>query len=261
MTSSPKDGPGHEKELKFLKRVITCNTDGWTWTGDPPHSKKLVNELNLGGAKGEATPSSEATRVNDPHSEDNVTPVKTVRYRSLLGRLLYHSLDVPRVQIDTGLVMRGLGTRRVLDEARLHRAVRYIAGTPGVDWSFCWQGETLKLNGLADADHASEDESRRSVSCPQEFLGCHLLDQEVGRQTCVAISSGESEFHAVTLCAARLLFTKSLVDGFGFPRVVGPIAYSDSSTARGIANRKGVESSNIFRYDVSGHSRPERTDR
>ena len=41
-------GLGHEKEIKFLKRVITFNTDGWTWTGDPTHSEKLVNELNLG---------------------------------------------------------------------------------------------------------------------------------------------------------------------------------------------------------------------
>ena len=51
------------------------------------------------------------------------------------------------------------------------------------------------------------------MSCSQEFLGCHLLDQEVGRQTCVAMSSGESAFHALNLCAARLIFTKNLVDG------------------------------------------------
>ena len=55
----------------------------------------------------------------------------------------------------------------------------------------------------------------------------------------MAISSGDSEFHALTLCAARLIFTKNLVEGFGFP-VEGPVAYSDSSAARGIAKRKGV---------------------
>ena len=92
--------------------------------------------------------------------------------------------------------MRGMSTPRVLDEARLHRTVRYIAGTLGVE--------------------------------------------EVGRETCVAISSGECEFHALTFCAARLIFTKNLVEGFGFPPVDGPIAYSDSSAARGVANRKGV---------------------
>ena len=44
----------------------------------------------------------------------------------------------------------------------------------------------------------------------------------------------------MTLCAARLIFTKTLFEGFGFALVEGPIAYSDPSAARGIANRKGV---------------------
>ena len=34
---------------------------------------------------------------------------------------------------------------------------------------------------------------------------------------------------------------KNLVEGFGFPLVEGPVARSDSSAARGIANRKGGE--------------------
>ena len=156
--------------------------------------------------------------------------------------------------------MRDMSTPRVLDEAPLHRAVRCNAGTPGVDWLFREQdgAETLKLYGLADADHAADDVTRRSVSFSQEFLGCHLLDQEVGRLTFVAISSGDSEFHALTLCAARLIFTKNLVEGFGFPPVEGPMAYSDSSAARGIASRKGVgKLKHILKSDVSGCNRPE----
>ena len=158
--------PGHEKEIKFLKRVITCNADGWTWTGDPTHSKKLVSELNM-GTNGAATPGSKATALTNPHREDNLTPQQAEKYRSLAGRLLYHSIDDPRVQFETGLVMRDMSTPRVMDEARLHRVVRYTAETPGVDWLFRWQGasERLKLYGLADADHASDGESRRSVSC------------------------------------------------------------------------------------------------
>ena len=95
------------------------------------------------------------------------------------------------------------------------------------DWLFRKQGgaETFKLYGLADADHAADDESRRSVSCSQEFLGCYLLDQEVGRQTCIAISSGEGGLHALALCAARRIFSKNLVEGFGFSPVEGPIAW------------------------------------
>ena len=128
----------------------------------------------------------------------------------------------------------------MLDEARRHRVIRYIAGAPGVDWLFRWKGvgERLKLCGLADADHASHDESRRSESCSEEFLGSHLLDQEVVRETCVAISSAGSEFHDLTLCAARLLFTRSLVSVYH--------TWKDQQPTRtlqhrgGVPNRKGV---------------------
>ena len=58
-------GARHGKDIKFLLRVITNGTDGWTWTGDPAHSKKLVDKLNFGGAKGAAT---SATAANDLHS-------------------------------------------------------------------------------------------------------------------------------------------------------------------------------------------------
>ena len=54
-------GPRHEKDITFLKRVITYGTDGWTWTGHPAHSKKLVDGIKLGGAKSAATPGSKAT--------------------------------------------------------------------------------------------------------------------------------------------------------------------------------------------------------
>ena len=52
---------------------------------------------------------------------NDLTPKKTEKYVKLAGRLLCHSLDDPRVQFETGLVMRGMGTPRVLDKARLHR--------------------------------------------------------------------------------------------------------------------------------------------
>ena len=43
-----------------------------------------------------------------------------------------------------------------------------------------------------------------------------------------------------TFYAAKVIFTRNLVEGFGVPFVEGPVAFSDSSAARGVANRKGV---------------------
>ena len=88
-----------------------------------------MDDLNPVGTKGAATPGSKATATNDPHSEDNLTSQKAERYRSLAGRLLHHSLDDPRVQFGTGLVMRGMSAPRVLDEARLQPSGALHRGT------------------------------------------------------------------------------------------------------------------------------------
>ena len=92
----------------------------------------------MDGAKGAATPGSVATAANDPHRKDNLTSKKAERYGSLAGRLLCHSLDDPRVRSDTGRVIRGVSTPRVLDEARLHRVVRHLAEHPV--WMGCSVG-------------------------------------------------------------------------------------------------------------------------
>ena len=64
--------------------------------------------------RGAATSGSKATAANDPHSDDNLTSQRNTG-RSREG----YSLDHSRVQFDTGLLMRGMRTLRVLDEARL----------------------------------------------------------------------------------------------------------------------------------------------
>ena len=72
-------------------------------------------------------------------------------------------------------MIRGMSTPRALDEVGLRRVVQRIAGVLGVNWMFRWKGVvTLKLESLADADHAADVESRRRVSCPRDFVGDKL---------------------------------------------------------------------------------------
>ena len=110
---------------------------------------------------------------------------------SLPVRLLCHSLDEPHVQFDPGHLMRGMSTSRVLDEAKLCPVVPHIAGTRfGLGGSLERRRRDVKsLWRGGRRSRIRRPVSRRNVSRPQEFLGCHLLVQEVERQTCIAISS------------------------------------------------------------------------
>ena len=250
-------GLRHEKEIKFLKRVIACGTDGWTWTDDPAHSKKLVDELNLGGAKGAATSGSEATPANAPRSEDNLTSQKAERYRSLAGRLLYHSLYDPRVQCDdTGLVVREY-TQGARGAVALSGALDRGSTGCGLAVSLAGRRRNIEASRLGGRRSRSLRRERAQRELVTGIFGWPLVDP--GRWATnlrVAMSSGESEFHALALCAARLTFTRSLVDGFGFLHVEGQPARTPSSAVAMV-----LESSSTFWSGVFGNNRHGRTDR
>ena len=50
-----------------------------------------------------------------------------------------------------------------------------------------------KLIVKVDSAWAADEVTRKSVSCSTEQFGDHLLDMSVGKQSVVALSSGESE--------------------------------------------------------------------
>ena len=113
-------GPGQKaQELKILKRTVSCSDLGWTWRGDERHVKDLVRELGLEKARPAGTPGSKATAGNLATAEDEIDAHRAARFKRLAGKLLYHSLDDPRAQFETGMVMRGMSCPRELDEARL----------------------------------------------------------------------------------------------------------------------------------------------
>ena len=87
--------------------------------GDPTHSRKRVNELNLYGAKGAVTFGFQGNSSERPTHWGQFDPL-VIRWKAA----------DPRVQ--------GISAPRVPDEAQLHRAVRYIAGTPV--WVRCFVG-------------------------------------------------------------------------------------------------------------------------
>ena len=126
---------------------------------------------------------------------------------------LHQRLEVA-VQFDTGLVMQSMNSKTTPSSAL------YCWNTwCGLVVSFRRKssGETLTTYGLADGDHASDDESKAQCKSGDNFRGSN---------------SGEGRFHAFTLrgTSSRELF----VHGLRTDSLLGP------SAARGLANRKGA---------------------
>ena len=91
----------------------------------------------------------------------------------------------------------------------------------------------------SDADWANNKSSRKSVSGGVIFLDGQYAFSYSRTQKTVALSSGESEYYALTGAVAEGIGIREAVE-FLSGKAARMKAYTDSSAARGIVHRQGV---------------------
>ena len=227
--------------VRMLKNTIEWSTEGYQWKPDDKHAKELFEQMNLDKAKECGTPGTKATAKNLTDSEEIIEDATS--FQRGAGKRLYHTQDDPRVLRETSTVLSGMAKPRVLDQARVVRLVRYRKGTPGVVWKLNYQKPPVRQYALADADNASDEETRRSPSSHYQFVGNHLGDAEARRLQVTALSSGESEYYSVCLGGAAAIMLSNVGHVIGFIKFFVELwftIYSDSSAERGICRRSDV---------------------
>ena len=114
---------------------------------------------------------------------------------------------------------------------------RYVLQHLGETWLFNCQANPKTLHVYTDTDLAADELTRKSVSCTVERCGSHMFDCIVAKQSLVALSSGEAEFHGIDRAVATSKQTSRILEQIGMQLEV-TIA-SDSSAAPGICTRTG----------------------
>ena len=94
------------------------------------------------------------------------------------------------------------------------RILRYLRKT-GDLVIFYPAGDSFNLVRFADADFASYQVDRKSMSDMSHFLGSSLISWGTKKQNSVALSTAEAEYVAVPSCYAQLLWIKQRLEDFG----------------------------------------------
>ena len=147
------------------------------------------------------------------------------------------SVDRPSLQYAASELAEGMSKPLEIHWLRLKRIGKYIAKYPVEKWHFEYQEAPKVLEGFSDSDWATNRWNRRSVSSTFQRFGKRLIDSCCGRQSLIALSSGEAEFYAMVKTAAEGKLTKAILEHFGWE--VKHRVLSDSSAARSIAQRVG----------------------
>ena len=75
--------------------------------------------------------------------------------------------------------------------------LQYLRGT--ADYMLCYQGNDLRLRGYSDADWAGNLDERKSTSSSTILLGGEAITWCSKKQSCVALSTMESEYVACSV--------------------------------------------------------------
>jgi hypothetical protein len=183
-------------------------TERVTYEADPRHAEMIIRQLNLQNAWSVTTPAEKkkSSEVLASVGFPLVMAEQTTLYRSLVMRAQFLAQD--RAHLSEA-VMKAPNESDMQD---LKRLGRYLAGRPRVVDVYHPQRPTNVIKVHADSDHAGCLLTRRSTTGYTISIGTHCVKHGSNLQSTIALSSGESEFYALT-CGAALGLKSEIADG------------------------------------------------
>jgi hypothetical protein len=154
--------------------------------------KDLMKKFNMAELEPVSTQMSTATLLSP--DEDGKT-VDQLKYRSMIGSLLYLMVTRPNIQFDVCLCARFQASPRSSHRMIVQQDFRYLKHTLKFE---IWYSASslLDLVGFSDADFAGCGIDRKSTSDTCHFLGSSLVCWSSRKQSSVAQSTIEAEYVA-----------------------------------------------------------------
>ncbi|GJT66899.1 retrovirus-related pol polyprotein from transposon TNT 1-94 [Tanacetum coccineum] len=165
--------------------------------------------------------------------DQNGTLVDAMKYRSMIGALMYLTSSRPDIVHATCLCARyqAKPTEKHLKEVK--RIFRYLRGTVNTGLWYS-KDSGIELTGFSDADYAGCKDTFKSTSGGAQFLGEKLVSWSSKKQDCTALSTAEAEYVSLSVCCAQVLWMRTQLTDYGFHFNKIPI-YCDSKSAIAIS--------------------------
>ncbi|RVW65072.1 Retrovirus-related Pol polyprotein from transposon RE1 [Vitis vinifera] len=151
-------------------------------------------------------------------------------YRFLVGALQYLTITRPDLAHSVNSVSQFLHAPTEVHFQAVKRILRYVQGTLhfGLKFTSC---SSMGLVAYSDADWAGCPDTRRSTSGYSIFLGNNLVSWSAKKQPTVSRSSCESEYRALALTAAEVLWLTHLLRDLRVTLTHRPLLLCDNKSA------------------------------
>lgn len=211
--------------------------------------KTLLLRFNMQNCKSVSTPMILGNKLCKPQDclDDNL-----YKYRELLGCLMYLSVctrpDITYACSQLSQFTHGFDQSHWLAAKRI---LRYLAGTLNYKLYF-YRTCNLNLTAYADADWANDIGDRKSYTGFIIKLGNNTINWESRKQRCVALSSTESEYLAISDVCKDLCFIKNFMFEI-LDKHLTIVLYNDNQSAHKLLEAKEYCHKKTKHIDIRYH--------
>lgn len=228
-------------ELKyFLSIEHTRNRTDRTITLSQSHYiRKVLERFNMADASPVATPIAHGAIFSEEDCPADGSleqeRMKDVPYIEALGCLMYAMTSTrPDIAYALGVLSRFARNPGERHWGHLKHLLRYMKGT--ADYALTLGGTgPLILEAYSDADFQGDRDNSKSTSGYVIFFGAGAVAWSSKRQGCVAMSTTEAEYMALTHCAREVIWYRSLLEDIGLPQSEPTMIFGDNMGSLALA--------------------------
>ena len=187
------------------------------WLSQEAYVEKVLERFGMKNAKPASTPLVSLHRLSkemSPTTDEGKREMLKIPYASAVGSLMYAMVCTrPDIAHAVGVVSKYLSNPGKEHWAAIKWVLRYLRGTSKL--RLCFGGGEPVLDGYTDSDMAGDFDNKRSTSGYVFTFAGGAVSWKSQLQKCVALSTTEAEFIALSEAGKELKWLKCLFQGLG----------------------------------------------
>ena len=186
-----------------------------TWIGQPAFIERLLKEFKMDESKPVVTPADPSQKLLQ--TSDDEECVDQQQYQSLVGSLLYLSVCTrPDITFAVSTLAKFSAKPAQRHWTAAKRVLRYLRGT--TQYGIIYRKEEEPgLIGFSDADWAGDQNDRKSTLGYIFQVGSGAIYWKSKKQDCVALSTAEAEYVALSSATQESVWLRRLFADLGIP--------------------------------------------
>jgi hypothetical protein len=193
----------------FLGVKLVHNTENQTiWLRQPTYTQQVLEQVGMSNAKYTKTPVNLGVKLCK--GTDTSEYFDSELYQPTVGKLLYLAIRTrPDIAFAVSSVARYTAEPTVDHWKAVKHIFRYLVGT--VNYGLLYSRTSNDCIGYSDSDWGGDLDDRKSTSGYVFKIGGAPISWQSRKQSCVALSTSEAEYIALTCAAQEAIWLHQLL--------------------------------------------------